>query len=177
MISRVGASVAAAVAVLSIAAVPATASAAPPGVDGATGSVADGLSSSVPAVGGLEVGPGGVPGGSFQPVTVTTRPVPGGSVHVEVVDPAPWSVQFAYRYLSVAWRNLESGKTGTVELRHWQPPSFGIDGYPMSLPTSATVLTGPGPVVATVTVLREQYEAPALPISVIPGLAVVLVPN
>jgi len=50
------------------------------------------------------------------------------------------------------------------------------DRYAENLPTSATADTGSGPVVATVTVLRDQWEAPPTVISVIPGVSAILVP-
>ncbi|WP_055477254.1 hypothetical protein [Gordonia sp. HS-NH1] len=49
-------------------------------------------------------------------------------------------------------------------------------GYTHTLPTSAAARTGAGPVVTTVTVLREQYEGPPRPITIVPGLNALLVP-
>jgi hypothetical protein len=43
------------------------------------------------------------------------------------------------------------------------------------LPTAATARTGAGAVVATVTVMREQYKGSA-PSSIIPGLNALIVP-
>lgn len=135
----------------------------------------------LPATGGIEVGPGGVPGGSFRPVTVLARPgirtlqypPPPAAVTFTVTNPAPYHYQYSYRYVAVSWRNLTNGKSGTVALRHWQKPRFSVDGYPASLSTAANVTTGAGTVVATVSVLREQYQAPPSVISVIPGLTAI----
>jgi hypothetical protein len=77
----------------------------------------DVLSSSLPAVGGIEIGPAGVPGGSFRPVTVTVEPamtaqatfVP-HAVTFTVQNPAPYYYQYEYRFLSISWRNLETGQ-------------------------------------------------------------------
>ncbi|MFW0786446.1 hypothetical protein AAFP35_18265 [Gordonia sp. CPCC 206044] len=138
----------------------------------------------IPAIGGIEAGPGGVPGGSFQPVTVIAQPgirtlqypPPPPTVSFTVADPAPYHAQYSYRYLQISWRNLQNGKTGAAQLRHWDKPAHPVDGYPASLPTSAIAQTGAGPVVATVTVLREQYQRPPTTISVIPGLSAIAVP-
>lgn len=142
------------------------------------------LTFSLPAVGGVEVGPGGVPGGSFQQITVIGRPAirtlqyppPPAGVTFSVANLAPWHAQQSYRYLSISWRNLRTGKTGHVNLRHWQTAP-GSHGYPGSLPTSATVTTHGGPVTATVALMREQYRRPPLTLSVIPGLVALDVPN
>ena len=139
---------------------------------------------SVPTVSGLEFGPGGVPGGSFRPLSVSVAPAPSTrqfpppppAVVFRVDRLAPFYYQYAYRYLRVDWRNLRTGATGSVELRHWRlPGDYEVPGHPASLPTSAIARTGAGPVVATLTSLREQYRAPAMPISIIPGLTVVQV--
>ncbi|MCF8608878.1 hypothetical protein L5G28_01690 [Gordonia sp. HY285] len=144
----------------------------------------DSLSFHIPAVGGLEVGPAGVPGGSFQTTTVTARPgirpmifppAP-ATVQFTVTDVAPYYFQYAYRYLAVNWRNLRTGKTGHLDLRHWEKGPT-TTGYPASLPTSAVAQTGGGPVVATVSVMRTQYQAPPIAISVIPGIAALDVPK
>ncbi|WP_280457913.1 hypothetical protein [Nocardia carnea] len=142
-----------------------------------------GIALNFPAIGGVEIGPGGVPGGSLQPVTVVAAPAAHIAQHppappavqFTVPDPAAYHYQYPYRYLSVSWRNLETGKVGEVQLRHWCLPDYPIDGYPSTLPTTAIAHTGAGPIVATVTVLRTQWEAAPLPISVIPGLNIVAV--
>lgn len=140
-------------------------------------------------MGGLEIGPGGAPGGSFQQVVVRARPAvrtlqfppPPAAVEFSVSTVAPWDGQLSYRYLSVSWRNLRTGKAGHVNLRHWrtlgQARTVAPQGYPSSLPTSAVAPTGAGPVVATVTVLREQYRRPPTTISVIPGVIGIDVPQ
>ncbi len=165
-------------AALSLVAIP-SASAAPT-TPPAARSAAPELSFAIPAIGGIEAGPGGVPGGSFRQTLVIARPAAGSAVTFTVTDPAPWFHQYAYRYLSVSWRNVATGAAGTVALRHWQRPAFApgtvpVTGYPVTLETSATAHTGAGPVVATVTVLREQYRG-RTPSSIIPGLAALLVP-
>lgn len=134
----------------------------------------------IPAIGGLEVGPGGVPGGSFAPVNVDVQraqiytlqypPAP-PSIIVSVRNPAPYATQYSYRYLSVSWRNVTTGKSGHVDLRHWRTPTFRVAGYPASLPTTAVAQTGGGVVTVTVNVMREQYQAPPSTISVVHGLS------
>lgn len=165
---------------LSIAAVAAAAFTPVPAVASAAPTVPDILVVQVPAIGGLEVGPGGVPGGSFAPVNVDIQrariytlqfpPAP-PSIIVSVRNPAPYSTQYSYRYLSVSWHNATTGKSGRVAIRHWRTPAFRVTGYPASLPTSAFAQTGGGVVAVTVNVLREQYQAPPSTISVFPGLS------
>ena len=133
------------------------------------------LAFSVPAIGTIEIGPGGVPGGSFQQTLVTARPDTASSVTFTVTNPASWYYQYAYRYVSVSWRNLATGAAGTVALRHWNRPDFTVSGYPATLPTATTAHTGAGPVIATVTVLREQYDS-TVTSSIIPGLNTLLLP-
>ncbi len=133
------------------------------------------LSFDIPAIGGVEIGPGGVPGGSFQHARVVARPVGKASVAFSAVGLAPWFYQYAYRYVSVAWHNLSTGARGTVSLRHWRLPSFPVSGRPATLPTAKTVRTGAGIVVATVTVLREEYGGVTTS-SIIPGLDALVVP-
>jgi hypothetical protein len=133
------------------------------------------LTFAIPAIGGVEIGPGGVPGGSFQQTRVTARPQGEASVVFVATGLAPWFYQYAYRYVSVAWHNLSTGATGTVALRHWRRPSFPVTGNAATLPTAATARTGAGAVVATVTVMREQYKGSA-PSSIIPGLNALIVP-
>ncbi|GAB17193.1 hypothetical protein GOEFS_021_00200 [Gordonia effusa NBRC 100432] len=183
--TRVIAAAAAVGAAVSIAIAPAIASAAPAAPAATKVATTNALSFSIPAIGGIETPPGGVPGGSFQQTTVNARPAStAGSVTFSVANPVTWSGpnsylygQYTYRYVGVSWRNLQTGKTGTVDLRHWQAPATDSGpGYSWTLPTSATVVTGSGPVVATVTVFREQWERPGMPISVIPGVSALLVP-
>ncbi|GAA4682047.1 hypothetical protein [Gordonia humi] len=142
----------------------------------------------IPAVGGLEIGPGGVPGGSFQRTVVTARPgirpmihpAPPATVEFDVRNIAPYHYQYNYRYLSVNWRNLRTGKTGHVRLRHWDlPKTLRADDptYPATLSTSAVATTGGGPVVASVSVMRTQWKAPSTVISVIPGATALDVPQ
>ena len=137
--------------------------------------IAPELAFSIPAIGTIEVGPGGVPGGSFQQTLVTAHPDAESSVTFTATNPAPWYYQYTYRYVTVSWRNLSTGATGTVALRHWDLPDFTVSGYPATLPTSTTAHTGVGPVIATVTVLREQYDSTVTSI-IIPGLNALLVP-
>lgn len=159
----------------------ATASAEPPAP---TPAAVGQLSFSIPAIGGIEAGPASVPGGSFAPVEVLADPAPRtlqyppppGATQFRVAHPAAYHYQYAYRYVLVSWRNLETGKTGDVRLRHWQLPDHEVSGYPASLPTIAVAPTGSGPVVATVTVLREQWQAPPQAINVIPGVDALIVP-
>ncbi|NMO03836.1 hypothetical protein HH308_21715 [Gordonia sp. TBRC 11910] len=137
----------------------------------------------IPAIGGLEVGPGGVPGGSFQPVSIAAEPAvttlqyppPPPAIVFSAVNPAPYYSQYAYRWLSISWHNITTGKTGVVSIRHWRKPAYKVDGYPASLPTSAIAQTGAGTVVATVSVLRDQYQAPPTTISVISGISALVV--
>ncbi|NLE79927.1 MAG: hypothetical protein GX610_10175 [Rhodococcus sp.] len=150
---------------------------------------ANALAFSLPAISGLEIGPGGVPGGSFQPLTVTAGlapttkqyPPPTPAVTFTVQDPAsnleaPRYYQYAYRHLLVSWRNLATGATGEVPLRHWNRPDFAYDSPSERLPTSANAITGSGPVVATVTEMRTRYEASPVPINAIPGIIAISVP-
>ncbi len=151
-----------------------TASAAP-----VTPVAAPALTFNLPATGVLNIGPAAVPGSGLFPQTfVTARPAAGSSVTFAVPNPGPYHFQYPYRYVQVSWRNVATGASGTLDLRHWQLPNFAPHdpGYTHTLPTSATANTGAGPVVATVTVLREQYEGPPRPITIIPGLNALLVP-
>lgn len=144
----------------------------------------DVLTFSIPAIGGVEAGPAGVPGGSLRPVTVVAQPAPRtlqfppppSAVTFSVPSPAQYHYQYSYRYLSISWNNLRTGKHGVVSLRHWQLPSYPVSGYPSTLKTSAVAVTGSGPVVATVSVLREQPNATPQVISVIPGVNAIQLP-
>lgn len=144
----------------------------------------DVLTFSIPAIGGVETGPAGVPGGSLRPVTVVAQPAPRtlqfppppAAVTFSVPSPAQYHYQYSYRYLSISWNNLRTGKHGVVSLRHWQLPSYPVSGYPSTLKTSAVAVTGSGPVVATVSVLREQPNAAPQVISVIPGVNAIQLP-
>jgi hypothetical protein len=170
-ISRVCTAVATFLTAGAVAAVPSVAAAAP------AATVSSGLSFHLPATGGLEIPPADVPGGSFRQITVTASqsprtlqfPPPPAAVTFTVRNVAPHYPLYEYRYLRVGWRNLASGKTGTVDLRHWRTRPSST-GYPASLQTEASVTTGGGPVVATISVLREQYQSPPTVISVIPGV-------
>ncbi|MBM7369181.1 hypothetical protein [Gordonia hydrophobica] len=146
------------------------------------------LTVSTPVVGGLEIGPGSVPGGPFQQVTVRARPAihtmqypaPPAAVDFWVADVVPWNAQVSSRYLTVSWRNLRTGKSGRVNLRHWRtvarPGTDPARRYPASLPTAAVAPTGAGRVVATVSVMREQHRRPPVTISLVPGLVGIDVP-
>lgn len=127
------------------------------------------LTFTLPAIGGVEQGAGAVPGGSFAPIVVTAQPAPRtmqyppppAAVTFSVRDLAGYHAQYEHRYLLVSWRNLATGRVGVERLRHWDTPADEqLDGYPAALPTSAVAVTGGGPVVATVSVLREQRNAP-----------------
>ncbi|MBF6211020.1 hypothetical protein IU433_10905 [Nocardia puris] len=131
----------------------------------------------IPVVKGLEVGPGGVPGGSFGTIGVvgTVGETPGAATF-SIPVLAPYDSQYNYRWITVHWRNLQTGATGSVDIRHWTTnPTSGSTGYAASLPTAATAPTGPGPILATATEQREQWNAPPMPISLIPGTGVLLV--
>ncbi|GAB37333.1 MULTISPECIES: hypothetical protein [Gordonia] len=125
-----------------------------------------------------------MPGGSLRPVTVVAQPAPRtlqfppppSAVTFSVPSPAQYHYQCSYRYLSISWNNLRTGKHGVVSLRHWQLPSYPVSGYPSTLKTSAVAVTGSGPVVATVSVLREQPNAAPQVISVIPGVNAIQLP-
>ncbi|SKZ38891.1 Uncharacterised protein [Mycobacteroides abscessus subsp. abscessus] len=144
----------------------------------------DVLTFSIPAIGGVETGPAGVPGGSLRPVTVVAQPAPRtlqfppppAAVTFSVPSPASYHYQYSYRFLSISWNNLRTGKHGVVSLRHWELPSYPVSGYPSTLKTSAVAVTGSGPVVATVSVLREQPNAAPQVISVIPGVNAIQLP-
>lgn len=140
------------------------------------------LTFSLPAIGGLEIGPGGVPGGSFHRIMVTARPGPvEGQVTFAVQDPAsnvggPNYYQYFYRHLRVSWRNLATGATGEVAIRHWDRPDYESDSPSYRLPTSADAATGSGPVVATVSEMRTRYQSPPVAINPIPGFIAIAVP-
>lgn len=159
----------------------ATAAASPPPV-APHHAVTDALTFSLPAISGLEIGPAGVPGGSFQPIVVTARPAPvNGQVTFAVQDPAsdlsgPNYYQYGYRHLQVSWRNLANGDTGVVKLRYWDRPDYELDSPNAQLPTSANAATGSGPVVATVSEMRTPYQLPPVVINAIPGFIAIAVP-
>ena len=108
-------------------------------------------------------------------------PPPPAAVEFRVENVAPYHHMFNYRYLSVNWRNLASGATGTVKLRHWRDlrdrDTPVEPGSPASLPTSASAVTGGGPVVATVSVTAAPHGAPHTVNSLIPGLIAIDVPR
>ncbi|WP_157105844.1 hypothetical protein [Nocardia sienata] len=130
----------------------------------------------IPLVTGPEIGPGAVPGAMLQTISVvgTTGEQP-GTVTFSVPVPAPYHYQYNYRWITVHWQNLSTGAAGSVDLRHWN--GIGAPGdpkYAAALPTSAPVVTGPGPVLVTATHNREQYQAPPQSTAVIPAAGVVL---
>ncbi|MGO3325033.1 hypothetical protein [Gordonia sp. (in: high G+C Gram-positive bacteria)] len=142
------------------------------------------LSFHIPAIGGLELPPPAVPGGSFQRTTVTARPgmrpmifppTP-ATVQFTVAHVAPYHFEYPNRFLTVNWRNLRTGKAGHLDLRYWEKGPT-TTGYPVSLPTSRIAQTGSGPVVATISVRRTRYEGPAAVTSLIPGVAALDVPS
>lgn len=132
-----------------------------------------------PAVTGPNIGPTMTPAGMFPLVTVTAEGGEGpGTATFSVPHPEPYYYMFGTRFVVVHWQNLHTGATGDVPLRYWQsleesggtpnlPPEF-----PETLPTSTTVETGVGPVVATVTHHRTEYNAPPAQDGLIPGTAV-----
>ncbi len=132
----------------------------------------------VPVVTGPEIGPGGVPGGLFQTISMTATPGDRpGTLTFAVVAPAPYNTQYNYRWLTVQWRNLRTGATGAVDLRHWIDAGDTVEkSYAAALPLQATVETGSGPVVATIAHEREQYNAPPQSTAVVPGFGALMVP-
>lgn len=132
----------------------------------------------VPVVTGPEFGPAGVPGGLIQtvPIAATTDNQNPGTVRFAAASPKEYYYQYTYRWLSVRWRNLSTGATGSVDLRHWNDLESPTGQYGATLPLGAVVETGPGPVAVTVLHFRDQYEAPALSTALVPGLGVVFVP-
>lgn len=134
----------------------------------------------VPVVTGPEFVPAGVPGGLIQ--TIPIRAVVGekpGEVRFSAADIRPYYYQFAYRHLTVNWRNLSTGEAGSAGLRHWndeidrtQPANQG-GPQAYRLPTEVTARTGAGPVFVTVTHDRENPDASN---ALIPGLGVLFVP-
>lgn len=134
----------------------------------------------VPVVTGPEFGPVSVPGGLIQtiPITATVGEKP-GEVRFSAADIRPYYYQFAYRHLTVNWRNLSTGEVGSAGLRHWndevdrtQPANQG-GSQAYRLPVEVTAQTGAGPVVVTVTHDRENPDASN---ALIPGLGVLFVP-
>ncbi|OZD60898.1 hypothetical protein [Rhodococcus sp. 06-1460-1B] len=134
----------------------------------------------VPVVTGPEFVPAGVPGGLIQtiPIEATVGEKP-GEVRFAAADIRPYYYQFAYRHLTVNWRNLSTGEVGSAGLRHWndeidrtQPANQG-GSQAYRLPTEVTARTGAGPVFVTVTHDRENPDASN---ALIPGVGVVLVP-
>ncbi|WP_347958492.1 hypothetical protein [Gordonia aurantiaca] len=136
----------------------------------------------IPALNGLEIPPD-VAGGTFSPVRVVARPAirtlqyppPPGAVEFVVPAPAAYKYQYESRFLEVAWRNVVTGKSGVVRLRHWRKTT-NSDGYPSTLPTSAVAETGSGAVAATVRIMRDNLDRPPMAIDAIPGLNVLTVP-
>ncbi|MFI2229827.1 hypothetical protein [Nocardia testacea] len=129
----------------------------------------------IPVVTGPEIGPGAVPGGVLQTIAVVgTTGEQQGTVTFSVPAPAPYHYQYNYRWITVHWRNLNTGAAGSIDLRHWTGIDVRGENYAAALPTSASVVTGGGPVVVTATHNREQYQAPPLSNAVIPGAGVVI---
>ncbi|NDK88811.1 hypothetical protein GYA93_04345 [Gordonia desulfuricans] len=121
---------------------------------------------------------------SWTPVTVTARPAPRTLQYPPPPAAVDFSVSPLQRYdpraaddhLLVSWRNLRSGKTGTLVLRPRQLPEFPTPrNTSHRLPTSAVAPTGSGPVVATVTVIRGSGKATRT-VSVTPGATAIDVP-
>ncbi|WP_279102958.1 hypothetical protein [Gordonia paraffinivorans] len=136
----------------------------------------------LPVRNGLEIPPD-VAGGTLSPVRVVGKPAmrtlqyppPPGGVEFAVANPAPHKYQYESRFLSIAWRNVATGRSGVLRLRHWQKTQTS-DGYASTLPTSAVAETGSGAVVATVRVMRDNLERPPQVIDAIPGLNALTVP-
>lgn len=148
---------------------PSPAAAAPPPISFAT-----------PTISGIEIPPFAPPEGSFRQITVTAAPGPTTrevgavpTVRFAVPHLLGYHYLYNYRYLVVDWRNLRTGKTGSERLRYVHTsPDASL--WPMRLPTSAVAKTGAGPIVATVRILRVQYQAPPDQVQVIPGLNVLV---
>jgi len=140
----------------------------------------------LPVTGGLEHGGHGVPGGDFARITVTAQPAPRtlqyppppAAVTFRVVGLRKYDHQYLPRYLKVSWRNLATGRTGAVRLRHWRLPGHGTTapGFAARLGTSTNAVTGRGTVVATVEVIRQADDDPPAVISTIPGVIALDVP-
>lgn len=75
-----------------------------------------------------------------------------------------------YRYITIHWRNVQTGATGDVELRYSHNTGSHDDAsYATDLPTSTTVETGSGLIVATVTHHSLRYQAPPVSNAVLMG--------
>ncbi|MFW0789663.1 hypothetical protein [Gordonia sp. CPCC 205333] len=133
----------------------------------------------IPAIGGIEWGPGQ----HLRPISIAAQrapttlqyPAPPRAVEFSVARLAPYYYQNAVRYLSISWRNINTGKTGRVNLREWRIPAHKPDTvwtttYPMTLPTSAIAQTGAGIVVASVSLIRDDYNHKQITTTLIPGL-------
>ena len=146
----------------------------------------------VPIVTGFQIAPGAVPGGLFQtiPIRANIGEAP-GVVSFSAANIAEFHDQYPYRFLTVHWRNLQTGATGSEGLRHWQDvdrepliwdPAVPGGNVPAPeligerLPLEVTANTGPGPVAVAVTHSREYYYSAPYPDTLIPGLGVLLVP-
>ncbi|GAB20193.1 hypothetical protein GOEFS_106_00900 [Gordonia effusa NBRC 100432] len=130
----------------------------------------------IPAIGGIEWGPGQ----HLRPISINARrapttlqyPAPPRAVEFSVARIVPYYYQNAVRYLSISWRNVNTGKTGRVNLREWPIPKFKydkLDSYPATLPTSAIAQTGAGIVVASVSLIRDDYNHQQITTTLIPG--------
>lgn len=129
---------------------------------------------SVPIVSGPEFGPGAVPGGIIRlvPVTATTGAKSGVVTFTPSVS--PYHYQYNYRFITVRWRNIQTGAAGSVDVRHWDNAgSPAGDAYPAKLPTQVSVQTGPGRVEISAVEQRTQYNAPPTTVSLLPGCGAV----
>ncbi|MHC3002094.1 hypothetical protein OK17_07635 [Gordonia sp. GN26] len=139
------------------------------------------LSFDIPALNGLQLPPD-VAGGTLSPVRVVATPAPRtlqyppppAAVEFAVPAPAKFDYPYGYRFLSVSWRNLATGKTGVVRLRHWQKPDYPTTSDFARLPTSAVAPTGSGPVIATVRIMQDRATG-IQATEVIPGVNVLSV--
>lgn len=144
----------------------------------------------VPVVTGFQIAPGAVPGGLFQTIPIrTTVGAEPGVVTISAANVAAWDPQYPYRFLTVHWRNLATGATGSEGLRHWELSDYEKPPYDPAIPnanvpnlstgegfpTEVVAKTGAGPVAIVVTHSREYFGPPNLD-TLIPGVGVVLVP-
>lgn len=132
-----------------------------------------------PVISGPDIGPASTPEGMFPLIDVaaTDGQAPGETTF-SVPRLFPYHYMHASRFVVVHWQNLQTGASGDVPLRYWQSleesggtPNQPPD-YPETLPTSATVQTGSGPVVATITHFRTAYQSPPVADGLLPGLSV-----
>ncbi|WP_182358630.1 hypothetical protein [Tomitella gaofuii] len=134
-----------------------------------------------PVISGPDIGPASTPEGMFPLIHVAASDgrAPGETTF-SVPQPFPYYYMHASRFVVVHWQNLQTGASGDVPLRYWQSleESGGTPnlppGFPATLPTAATVQTGSGPVVATVTHFRTEYMSPPVADGVLPGLSILI---